>query len=56
MIFLDTDKHYLVADTRAEMVTTLLEQLPANPDDDTLAELAAACLDCEVLEVMIVSE
>lgn len=53
MIFLDTDDHYLVTDTRHEMVTALLAHL--DPDTVDLAALAAACLGCREEDVVITS-
>lgn len=56
MIFLDTDEHYLATETRSDMVAALLEHLPDGPEDSTLAALAAACLDCEEMDVIIFQE
>lgn len=53
MYFLDTDDHYLMADTRAGMVAALLEHLDGDPDDTTLATLAAACLGSREEDVII---
>lgn len=54
MIFLDADdRHWLVADSRHEMVQALLAHLPDEPDNDALAALAAACLGCEPGDVVV---
>lgn len=53
-IFLDTDDHYLVASSRRGMVDALLTHLPDEPDDEQLVWLAAACLGCQPLDVMII--
>lgn len=54
MIFLDADdRHWFAARSRQEMARALLAYLPDKPDDEQLAALAAACLKCEPLDVMI---
>lgn len=54
MIFLDADdKHWFVARSRHEMAQALLAHLPDEPDNETLTELAAACLGCEPLDVAV---
>lgn len=53
MIFLDTDTDFFVATTRREMVVMLLERLDNEPEHSTLAALAAACLGCEPLDVVV---
>lgn len=52
MILLDTEQHVFVANDYADLASQLLEYLDVQ-DDATLAALAAACLGCTELDVMI---
>lgn len=56
MIFLDADdKHWILAQTRAELAETLISMI--NIDNDAhLLRLAAACLDCEEEAIMITEQ
>lgn len=53
MILLDTEQHIFVANDYADLVSQLLEHLDVR-NDTALAALAAACLGCTELDVMIV--
>ena len=50
--FLDTEKHWFIADTRHELVDALLAHL--DPESVDLPDLAAACLGVTPLDVVIV--
>lgn len=52
MILLDTEQHVFVASGYEDLTAQLLEHLDVQ-DDATLAALAAACLGCTELDVMI---
>ena len=52
MILLDTEQHVFVARGYEDLTAQLLEHLDVQ-DDVTLAALAAACLGCTELDVMI---
>lgn len=52
-LILDTDTEIIIADSPADMARKLITLLDPDPDDDTLAHLAAAVLGCEVLDVII---
>lgn len=51
MIFLDTDREWILARNRQELVTVLLGLIDLDSDDDLL-RLAAACLGCDEEDVM----
>lgn len=53
MILLDTDDHIFIGHTYTDLTQQLLEHLKVQDDED-LAALAAACLNCDALDVMIV--
>lgn len=53
MILLDTDNHIFTGHTYADLIQQLLEHLRVQ-DDEVLAALAATCLNCDPLDVMIV--
>lgn len=53
MILLDTEDHIFLGHNYADLTQQLLEHLTVQDDDD-LAALAAACLNCTTLDVMIV--
>lgn len=54
--FLDADdKHWIVARTRQELYDALLEHIDLTNDSD-LTRLAAACLNCEVLDIALREE
>lgn len=52
MIFLDTEEHLFIARDYTDMTSQLLEHLNVQDDED-LTALAAACLRCTDLDVMI---
>ena len=52
-LILDTDDEILIADNHAELTQQLLELLTDEPDEDTLLKLAAAVLECDVLDIII---
>ncbi|EGV39363.1 hypothetical protein [Corynebacterium glutamicum] len=52
MILLDSEEHYFIARDYADLTSQLLEYLNV-VDDDSLITLAAACLDCDELDIMI---
>lgn len=52
MIFLDTEEHLFIARDYTDMTYQLLEHLNVQDDED-LTALAAACLGCTDLDVMI---
>ena len=52
MIRLDTEQHVFVATGYEDLTAQLLEHLDVQ-DDTALAALAAACLGCTDLDVMI---
>ena len=54
MIFLDNDDQWFVASTRREMAGAVLEALDWDTVD--LADLAAVCLNCDTLDVVVVEE
>lgn len=54
MIFLDNDDQWFVTSTRREMISALLDSLDWDTVD--LAELAAVCLDCDTLDIVVVEE
>lgn len=53
MILLDTEDHIFLGHNYADLTQQLLAHLTVQDDDD-LAALAAACLNCTSLDVMIV--
>lgn len=53
MILLDTEDHIFIGHDYTTLTQQLLEHL-AVQDDEDLAALAAACLGCTDLDVMIV--
>ena len=52
MILLDTEDHLFLGYNYADLTQQLLAHLTVQDDDD-LAALAAACLNCTALDVMI---
>ena len=52
MILLDTEDHIFLGQDYADLAPQLLEHLSVQEDED-LAALAAACLNCTALDVMI---
>ena len=52
MILLDTEDHIFLGHNYADLTQQLLAHLTVQDDD--LAALAAACLNCTTLDVMIV--
>ncbi|MGP6174294.1 hypothetical protein [Corynebacterium sp. A21] len=54
MIFLDTGEEYFLARSRVEMASVLIAHLDADPDDGTLAYLAAAVWGIDPLDVVVV--
>lgn len=52
-LIMDTDNEVLIAENAANMASQLIELLDEEPDDETLARLAAAVLGCDVLDVVI---
>ncbi len=52
-LILDTDDEILIADNHAELTQQLLELLTDEPDEDTLLKLAAAVLECDVLDIIL---
>lgn len=53
-LILDTDNEVFIAADAADMAAQLIELLGEEPDTETLAELAAAVLGCDVLDVIII--
>lgn len=53
MILLDTEDHIFLGHDYADLTQQLLAHLTVQDDND-LAALAAACLNCTALDVMIV--
>lgn len=52
-LILDTDNEVFIATGAADMAAQLIELLDEEPDDETLAKLAATVLGCDVLDVII---
>lgn len=52
-LILDIDDEIFIAADAAAMAKQLVGRLAEEPDDETLARLAAAVLGCDVLDVVI---
>lgn len=52
-LILDTDDEIFIATNTANMARQLISRLDGEPDDETLARLAAAVLGCDSLDVVI---
>lgn len=52
-LILDTDNDILIAADAADLAHQLISLLDREPDEETLARLAAAVLGCDVLDVII---
>ena len=52
-LILDTDAEVFIAADAADMARQLIDCLPEELDDETLARLAVAVLGCDVLGVVI---
>ncbi len=52
-ILLDTDNTILIADNHADLTQQLLQLLAEEPDEETILKLAAAVLECDVLDIVL---
>lgn len=52
-LILDTDNEVFIAADAVDMARQLFGLLDEEPDDETLARLAATVLGCDVLDVVI---